>query len=361
MQIGAIVTIAGDGNAVGDKPSSVTRDSALGSSSQSLLGCPVAFAELLGLPLLDRVIQRLRASGVEQVSVISEGTGSKVAQIDEFVYASGGFWSAWDSVVSQYLNNGIEILLLIRLGPYVEIDVPDLVRFHQANPGALTQVYDTKGPLDLVVVNAAELRVSDGSFRNRLSTFIPQRSRYRFSGYSNRLNGAADFRRLVNDAFLGRCGVTPVGREVRAGIWMGDYSFVDNTARIDAPAFIGAGTRIGASCNIGGSSAIERDCEIDCGTIVEDCCVFPDTYVGMGLNVRHSLVAGSKLFHLKRNVEIEFRDRHLIANTLASRNQLTSATSRLLRPMRTASSFGLSARVSKVASLVSNRWLSSSG
>jgi NDP-sugar pyrophosphorylase family protein len=356
VNIGAILTIAGDGGAAGEISSPGARQPVLGGSSQLLLGCATAFSELLGQRLLDRVIQRLRASGVERVSVISEKSRSKISQIDELVYAGGGFWSAWDSVVSQSLTNGIETLLLTRLGPYVEVEVPDLIRFHQANSNPLTQVYDEKGPLDFVLVNAAELNGADGSFRSRLSSFIPHRNRYRFSGYSNRLSAPADFRRLVHDAFLGRCAIRPTGREVRPGVWMGDYSFIDNSARIDAPAYIGAGTRIGASCNIGGSSAIERNCEIDCGTIVEDCCILPGTYVGMGLNVRHSLVSGSKLFHLKRNIEMEFKDRSLIANTLASRNNITGATSRLLRPMRVGTGSGLAARFSKVASLVSNRW-----
>jgi carbonic anhydrase/acetyltransferase-like protein (isoleucine patch superfamily) len=358
VYIGAIVTVAGNGGAGGSNNSS--RTGAPVNAPQLLLGAPFAYSELLGQTMVDRVVHRLRAFGVEHVSVISEGVGNKIAVLHD-PQGSHGFWSAWDSIVSRFLNQGIEELLLLRLGPYVEIDVPDLVRFHHASADPLTQVYDSKGPLDLVLVNAAELKQGNGSYRSRLSNLIPHRSRYRFSGYSNRLNSPSDFRRLVNDGLLGRCAIHPVGKEVHAGIWMNDYAVVDHTARIHAPAYIGAGTRIGAACAIGGSCAIEQGCEIDCGTTIEDCCIFPHTYVGLGLNLRHSIVSGSKLFNLKRNVEMQFNDRHLIANTLASRNQLTNATSRILRPVRSASRSGLSARVSKVASLMSNRWLGSSG
>ena len=363
MYIGAIVTIAGDGRTEGVKASLPVRGSAFkqSSASQLILGSPVAFSELLGQSLLDRVVQRLRGFGIEQVSVISEGAKSKLAPIDDLSSASNTFWSAWDSVVSQFLNNGIDTLLLVRMGPYVEVDIPELVHFHREGAHSVTQVYDDKGPLDLVLVDAAELKAGEGSFRSRLSALLPHRGRYRFSGYSNRLQEPADFRQLVNDAFLTRCAVQPLGREVRPGIWMGDYSFVDDSARVDAPAYIGTGTRIGPSCAIGGSSAIEQGCEVDCGTTIEDCCIFPGTYVGMGLNVRHSIVSGSQLFNLKRNVELEFSDSRLIANTLASRNQVTNATSRFLRPVRTWSSSGISSRVSRVASLVSNHWPGSSG
>ena len=349
MYIGAIVTIAGEKRVSRESLSTMPRIQTAKNSPQLLLGSPTAFSDLLGQSLLHRVIQRLRGFGIEQVSVISEDRTDKVAAID-VPASAGGFWSAWDSVVSQYLNQGMEKLFLARLGPYIEVDVPDWVHFHSQTSKALTQVYDEKGPLDVVLVDAAELRAGEGSYRSRLSTLIPQRSRYRFSGYSNRLAEPADFRRLVNDAFLSRCSVQPVGQEVRAGIWIAEGSVVDNTAKIEAPAYIGTETRIGASCCIGGSSAIERNCEIDCGTTIEDCCVFPGTYVGMGLNMRHCLVSGSKLFHLGRKIEMEFNDRHLIADLLAPRNQMSNAASRLLRPVRT-----------KVASLVSNRFLNSSG
>jgi len=302
----------------------------------------------------------MRGFGIEQVSVISENTSTKVATIGEPA-STGGFWCAWDSVISQYLNHGIQKLLLVRLGPYVEIDVPDLVLFHDQGASSLSQVYDTKGPLDLVLVDAAALRNGEGSYRSRLSTLIPQRKRYRFSGYSNRLVSPMDFRRLVNDAFLGRCAVKPVGQEIRTGIWIAEEGVVDDTARIEAPAYIGARTRIAASCSIGGSSTIERGCEIDCGTTVEGCCIFPGTYVGMGLSMRHCLVSGSKLFHLGRNIEMEFNDRHLIANISTERNQVNNSTSNILRPVRTVSTSGFSAKVSKVASKVSSRWLNSSG
>jgi len=360
MYIGAIITIAGEKRASRESIPAAPRAQATRNSPQLLLGSPTAFSDVLGQTLLDRMIQRLRGFGIDQVSVISEDTTDKVAAIDGQT-SGGGFWSVWDSVVSQYLNQGIEKLFLARLGPYVEVEVPDLVHFHSQHSKPLTQVYDEKGPLDVVLVDAADLRAGDGSYRSRLSTLIPQRNRYRFSGYSNRLAEPADFRRLVNDAFLSRCAVQPVGHEVRAGIWIADGSVVDKTATIEAPAYIGTETRIGASCCIGGSSAIERSCEIDCGTTIEDCCVFPGTYVGMGLNMRHCLVSGSKLFHLGRKIEMEFNDRHLIADLLAPRNQMTNAASRLLRPVRTISSSGLSAKVSKVASLVSNRFLSSLG
>ena len=81
MYIGAIVTVAGNGRSDGEKISA--RSGVLHSATQSLLGSPLAYLDLLGQSMVDRVVHRLRAYGVEHVSVISEGVGSKVAVMDD--------------------------------------------------------------------------------------------------------------------------------------------------------------------------------------------------------------------------------------------------------------------------------------
>src|SRR5438128_11613846 len=124
---------------------------------------------------------------------------------------------------------------------------------------------------------------------------MPQRHPDSSSAHNARLPEPADFRRWVQDAFSGRCGMRPVGREVRSGIWYGERARVDRSATILAPAFIGAETCIEASCTISGATAVERQCEVDCVTTVDDCCVLPGTYLGMGLNVQHALRQRSKL------------------------------------------------------------------
>jgi len=358
VYIGAIVTIAGGGHMGEPKfPMSVrTAGPTPARNSQLLFDTPAAFGEVLGETVLNRVVKRLRASGIDQVSVISEGARGKVAAIDQFVLG-GNFWSAWDSVVSQYLHHGIELLLLVRLGPYVEINVDEFVRFHRERATPITQAYGNTGPLDIVLVEADSLRGGHTSYRSRFSTLLSQRARFRCRAYVNNLSEPEDFRKLVNDSLRSVCELRPLGQEVSPGVWLGDDAVVDELALIDAPAYIGADARVGASCVISGSSAIEEGCEIDCGSTIENCTVFPGTYIGMGLHVGNALVSGARLFSLTRNIEVAFGDRRLIANTLASRRQITNATTRFLRPVRTLSTARISSRVSKVASMVSNRWL----
>jgi len=59
-------------------------------------------------------------------------------------------------------------------------------------------------------------------------------------------------------------------------------------------------------------SALEHHTVVDCGTVVENTSTMPYTYIGAGLDVAHSVVGHSKLFNLKRGVEVEFDDPRLI-------------------------------------------------
>jgi hypothetical protein len=82
----------------------------------------------------------------------------------------------------------------------------------------------------------------------------------------------------------------------------------------------------------------------------------------MGLSVSHSLVAGSRLMHLQRNVEVDFPDARLIGPKSAPRglmpqNLLRTATSLLWRQAKNAPG-AVPTRSSQTASLVtSSRWL----
>ena len=360
VNLGVIVTIAGPPHTESDGVNGAPRKRIENTkaTSQLLMGSPVASCDILGQSITDRVIARLRGFGTQRISIISEGklAGCSATSPNTSLYRAGatpGFWPAWDSVVSDYLNQGIETLLLVRLGPYVELDLVDLLRFHRETASPLTQVYKGQTALDLVVVDAAPLRDGTGSFRSRLSALIPQRQRYAFGGYSNRLAEPVDFRRLVQDAFSGRCAIRPVGREVRPGIWYGENAKVHGSATVLSPAFIGAETCVDASSTIRGASALERQCEVDCGTTVDDCCVFPGTYLGMGLNVTHALVKGSRLFNLKRNVEVELSDSRLIGATSSS-HQLGKRARSVLGPNGTFGS-SLVTRSSQLASLLTTR------
>lgn len=311
VRAGAIITVAGQEQVKEPGNEETTPSQSLSSLGMS----PIACQEFLGRTLLQCTRQDLHNCGVEQQTVLFEQPGLK-SFTHSAAQAAEGFSSAWEAAVTQQLNDGAGILVLIRLGAYLEIDFRDLFRFHCETSNGLTQVYGRKGAFDLGLVSADQLRTHAGSYRRRLSALIPNSARYNFAGYSNRLDGPRDFRRLVDDALTGRNSILPNGERVGPGLWLAEGAKVDAGALLCAPAYIGAYSQVKSSCVIQGGSAIERNCVVDFGTTVTESCVLPGTYLGMGLDVVRSIVAPNRLFHLERNLGIEISDPHLVGTRL---------------------------------------------
>jgi NDP-sugar pyrophosphorylase family protein len=349
VHIGAIITVAGpikDGPGQSVRPSSAVLN-------HKLSDVPLAYWPLLGKSILDRVVDTLCVSGVQPISVIPENASSH-AKVESIARESGSYWSSWESTVSNYLQEGIETLLLVRIGHYAEIDLSDLLRFHRENGSSLTQACTGSNPLDFIAVDTGELRRGD-HLRLRLSQLINSRKRYHFRGYSQELKGVNDYRQLVIDSLSGACSIRPVGREVEPGFWLGEGARVDGSSCVVGPTYVGAGVRVRNACTISGYSSIEQQCEVDCGTNVDNCSIFPATYIGMGLNLKNAIVSGSHLFHLQRNVEVEIQDRRLIGTRYAPQRLMNSAKSYLGGKARKLSTTVLSTRSSRLASLLTSR------
>jgi NDP-sugar pyrophosphorylase family protein len=312
VQIGAILTLAAR---TGNETDSA--DSPLGGNRRRkrfLTNVPDAKLELLGKSLLDRTISRLRQVGIEDISVIPESS-----ILTQFLPIRASvpkdFIAAWESSVGNYVRQGMDTLLLLRTSTYSDLNFEDLLRFHTERGAMLTQVYAADRSIDIAVVNANLLRDADGACRKALSALIPEQERFCYDGYVNHLNKAQDFRRLIEDALTGNCNLRPHGTEVSPGIWFGEGADIDDSCVINGPAFIGAGTHIAPCCNINGGSAIERNCEVDCGTTVEESWILQETYIGLGLNVRRSIVSNQRMIHLDRKTEIAITDPRLIRAT----------------------------------------------
>ncbi len=303
MSIAAIITVPDLVDA--GKPSvSASAEPLIVPGSSHTLNTPMVWWEIFGQSILDHTVEQLHRDGVADISVIAEAKDNK---------HSGGFWFTWDRIAADYLAQGFEHLILLRLDSYSEVDIQHLVRTHRRMGNSLTQVYRGSTPLDFVLVENRRLAPGTRSFRSQLNAIIPQQRPYRSAGYFNPLAKPQDFRALVRDSLLGRTRMRPRGREVHPGIWYDKGSQIHVSARIEAPAYIGAGARISASCTVTGASSIERGCHVDCGTIIDSCCVFPGTYIGMGLHARNAVVTSSRLFHLQRNLVVPINDLRILA------------------------------------------------
>jgi len=241
---------------------------------------------VFGKSVLQRWIERVHGLGVGLVSVVDRSTHE----------------SNRVRTMAEWAKEGVEQILLIVLGSYAEIDLPDLVRFHSEGRRQVTNVFDEQGPLGISLLDRGCILAN----REQATPDedLPS-SRYEFLGYVVRLSSTANYRRLVEDAFEGRCRIQPTGFQTRPGVWIDETAYVDASAQIQTPCYIGPATKIRAGVAIRGCSSVERNCEIDLGTTLDHASVQPNTYIAPGLYVRESVVDGTRLEHLARGIAVD--------------------------------------------------------
>lgn len=295
-------------------------------SSQGTFGeIPFACLDVLGATVLERIGQRLKAAGISQTLVISAaGPDSRTymeravdrAKFDFVSASEDNIWQAADDAFEQYRRNGADLVLVLHVGPYVELDYEELIQHHIDKRCRMTTVTDPEDqPLGIFVVDSSRRGDATTLFRSRLQKVRDDCKRFVARGYVNRLGSVSDFRRLALDGLLEKNAVRPVGRESKPGVWVGDGARIHRKARVLAPAFIGAHSKIRAASLITRNSVIEHHAEIDCGTVVENSTVLPFTYVGAGLDVMHSVVGQHRISHLVRDVEVKVHDRRLVGTS----------------------------------------------
>jgi hypothetical protein len=297
------------------------------SSSQAdqILAGPSVLIDVLGKNIFERTVSTLQKFAGVAPSMVSEATPTGHF-LPPPTRRRSSFVSAWEESVAGYVRDGVDHLLLLRVNAYHELDYRELLAFHLETNSALTQAYAPDGSLEIALVRTARLRTAESCLAG-VSSLIPKQHRFLFSGYVNRLRGAQDFYRLVSDGLHGVCALTPAGVEVRERVWAGAGGEIDASATISAPAFIGAGSRIAACSTIADTTSVERNCEIDCGTTVRQSWVVPNTYVGMALTVRRSVVSNRRLFHLDREVAVTCGDPRLVGPRRKSGPLLTKIQS----------------------------------
>ena len=273
-------------------------------------GTPLVYVEVLGRSVIERLIDELQRGGVEKTSVY-QGVAESSSFPDihsaspiEFCSAENA-WTGAAERLAACKDSGAEALVVARAAAYVELDLNDALQFHREQAQAVTRAFDEEGPLDMWLIDPS--RISDDV--DMLSEHRGAESaRYFVRGYVNRLRHPGDLRRLAVDGLTARCGLRPKGTESRPGVWMYEGAQVHRDARIVAPAFIGRGTRIAEQSLVTRCSNVESNCVIDYGTVVEDSSILSNTYVGIGLDVAHSIVDGNNLLNLERGVSMEIAD-----------------------------------------------------
>jgi hypothetical protein len=300
---------------VGGQPASLT--------SETVGGVPIGFLDVLGDTVLGRVIARLQRFGISGMALVSE-TPTALPYAREVVRpditwtqtSRENFWRGAENAFVDLAQAGAELVLVVRVGAYAEIDFEELIQFHLDKGCRVAAAEDANGvPLDILSISASRRNDAAFLFRHELRQFRTPCENYVFSGYINRLENAADLRRLTLDAFLGNVAFKPIGTEIRPGVWAGEGARIHKLARVLAPAFVGDYAKVRARAVITRGSSVSHHAEVDCGTVVESSNVLPYACIGAGLDVTHSVVGFSHIANLRRNVEIEIEDPKLISMT----------------------------------------------
>jgi hypothetical protein len=210
-----------------------------------------------------------------------------------------------DGCFANCIAKGCDAVLIARCGAYFELDIPNMLAFHQEQRLECTRAFVDDGPLDVWIVDPSVVPSYSWAFS---SAACARSAVYRSQAYANRLQSASDFRRLVLDGFHSRCLLRPEGAEIKPGIWVCEGAQIERSARIVAPAFVGRNAQISEECLITRGSNVESNSRIDFGTVVENSSILPNTYVGIGLDLSHSIVDGRNLFNLQHNVSLEITD-----------------------------------------------------
>lgn len=282
----------------------------------TISGIPIALLPLFGRSLVSRMADRLIESGVDSVSILSTRQVLDQKPLPPQVCwkneSPENIWRAAEDELAELAQRGAEVVLLLRMGCYVELNLDNLLQFHIDQRSRVTQVSDAAGPLDYFVISSSRRNDAAHLFRTRLTNSrVPVRE-FHFSTYVNRLGHPRDFRQIAFDSFNLKTSIRPGGKEIRPGVWKEDGAKIDRGARVIAPAYIGASSRIRASALVTRCSVIEHHCLIDCGTAVDNSTVLPFSHMGPALDLCNSILSLQHITNLTRNVLVTIEDPNLV-------------------------------------------------
>jgi hypothetical protein len=292
---------------------------------------PLALLDVLGRSVLMRTLDRIRAAGIAEISVISD-----TAPLPPHRFAAGCEFSVtspedfWEEASQQFrrLGRNSECILVLRLGAWAELDYAAMVNEYRRSESSVLRAYSWRDEaLDMFVVSSDSQSEAAAMLRGELREERIAALRYKTSGYVNLLSAPASLRTLTLDVFAGESELRPCGHELRPGVWVGGDVRIHGKARIVAPAFIGNCSIVRSGAVITRGSSLEHHSEVDCATVVDNSSVMPYTRVGAGLDVEYSVVGFQQVHHTQRNVTVEIEDPRLIGVTTTqfSARTLTAA------------------------------------
>jgi hypothetical protein len=298
------------------------------------LGTPLATLDVVGKSTLQRMAERLQQYGISSVSAVVETTSNPGARnfglpsdVTCVSAAPDRFWRAAESVFNDMAQSGAELVILIRLGAYAEVDFEKQVQFHIDRKERVTRMASDDQMLEIFCISASRRNDAASLFRTQLAHCRSECPVLQHDGYVNPLASARDLRQFAIDILTRQAQTCPSGKEIKPGVWTAPGALIEKGARVLAPAFVGSLARIRSGAVITRCSSVERHAEVDCGTVVENSTVLPFSYVGAGLDLAHSIAGMGRIVNLHRDVTVTIADRKLLGSMsiAAGKRFVTSA------------------------------------
>ena len=299
---------------------------------------PLATLDVVGKSTLQRMAERLQQYGISSVSAVVEnaapsgvrnfGLPSDVSCVSA---PPDRFWRTAESVFNDMAQSGAELVVLIRLGAYVEADFERLIQFHLDRKERVTRMAAGTEPLEVFCISASRRNDAASLFRTQLAHCRTECPRLEHDGYLNALADPRDLRQFAIDILTRQAQTCPAGKETKPGVWAAPGAMIEKGARVLAPAFIGSLARIRSGAVITRCSSVEQHAEVDCGTVIENSTVLPFSYVGAGLDLAHSIAGMGRIFNLQRDVTVEIVDPKLVGSIpVASGKRLMTSAAEVL-------------------------------
>jgi hypothetical protein len=294
--------------------------------------------DVVGKTPLQRMAERLQQYGISQISAVVEtapspsvrnyGLPADVACVSA---SPDRFWRTAESAFNDMAQSGAELVVLIRLGTYAEVDFEKLVQFHLDRQGRATQMAYGSQPLEIFCISASRRNDAASLFRTQLERCRTECPLFQHEGYLNQLASPRDLRQFAIDILTLKTQTCPAGKEVKPGVWMAPGASVEKGARVLAPAFVGSLAHVRSGAVITRCSSVERHAVVDCGTVIENSTVLPFSYVGAGLDLEHSVAGMGQIVNLRRDVTVQITDPKLIAAmSIESGKRLFSSATEML-------------------------------
>ena len=243
-----------------------------------------------------------------------------------------------------------DTILVLPADILIDLDLEQVLQFHQAQGAALTQVSCLDGERrEMAGVYLVEPKIlplipprTKFSMQQVLPLLPPHEvAEFTWMGYWNSL---ADVSRYCSAPFEllqaaeKAAGHTPgepdtppasgtlrnlnvEGHRISPGIWVGRNNTIHPSARLAAPVYLHENNQVGQEVTLGPRVVLEKNVIIDQEATLQEAIVLANTYVGRLMQIEQRIVHQDLLIHTHSGESVHIRDQQFLAEVHPDLNQ----------------------------------------